>query len=788
MNSLRSGIAILDGSLIEERDYWVKELREREEGVKGIGRDYVRRGGRGEEEEEGREEFAIEGEAYERLEEITGGKAFLEFTVMLAGVKVWLYKYGSGRSQAVGTPALKEGKNGREKANAVVVKDEMEGGMRFKEYLMRLREQLLEVYTKQRYPIRKLMGDLGMEEGGERCGLFDVAVEMEGMHGELAEVNNDIRIRIRKREGRIEGEVRYSKLLYEEESIRRKVEHLKKVIEEGVKEPEGKIGKLRMESEEELEQVVREWNRTERRYEEVESIQEMISETARRRGKATALEMGMQMISYEELEGRGNQVARYLIKKGVGAEEIVGVVMERGIEMIVGMLGVLKAGGAYLPMEAGLPKKRLEYMMREAGVKVVITQGHLKERVEEMGAEVVSIDREWAEIAEESVEGVGERSWRRNLAYVIYTSGTTGEPKGVMIEQGSLCNLVRGQIEGFGIGEGSRVLQYASTSFDASVSEIFTGLVGGGRLCLGTWEEMLPGRGLVQLLKQHAITTVTLPPTVMRAMRGEEEKIEVEVLVVAGEASEKELLKKWGRGRRLINAYGPTEATVCATMWEWEEGRERVRIGRGIGNVKVYIVDEEMEVVGVGVEGEILIGGAGVGRGYIGKGGETAEKYVPDWLSGEEGGRLYRTGDRGKYVGGGEIELVGRKDRQVKVRGYRIELEEVEEVLRGHERVRESAVIVKEDGRGEKKLVGYVEMREGEERVGREELQRYMKERVPGVHGAGRDSGNRGDAEECEREDREEETGGDGGGKRRGRKGEGGSANADRRGVGGDME
>src|SRR6185503_5573484 len=550
MKSLRSGIALLDGSLIEERDYWVKELREGEEGGKGIGRDYVSNGDK--REERGRVEFGIEGEAYERLEEITGGKGFLEFTVMLAGVKVWLYKYGSGRSQRVGTPALKEGRNG-EKANAVVVKDEIEGGMRFKEYLKRLREQLLEVYTKQRYPIKNLMMDLGMEEGGERCGLFDVAVEMEGIHGELAEVNNDITIRIRKREGRIEAEVSYRKSLYEEESIRRKVEHLKKVIEEGVKEPEGKIGKLRMESEEELEQVVREWNRTERRYEEVESIQEMMEETARRRGKATAVEMRMQMVSYEELEGRGNQLARYLIKKGVGAEEIVGVSVERGIEQIVGIVGVLKAGGAYLPMDAGYPKKRLEYMMRDAGVKVVITQGHLKERVEEiaeeMGAEVVCIDREWAEIAEESVEGVGRRSERRNLAYVMYTSGTTGEPKGVMIEQGSLCNLVRGQIEGFGIGEGSRVLQYASMSFDASVSEIFTVLVGGGRLCLGRWEEMLPGRGLVQLLKEHAITTVTLPPTGMREMRGEKKKIEVEVLVVAGEASEKELLKKWGRGR-----------------------------------------------------------------------------------------------------------------------------------------------------------------------------------------------------------------------------------------------
>jgi amino acid adenylation domain-containing protein len=320
-------------------------------------------------------------------------------------------------------------------------------------------------------------------------------------------------------------------------------------------------------------------------------------------------------------------------------------------------------------------------------------------RLPERCGQTILIDEEWERISEQSegepVSGVAAD----NQAYVIYTSGSTGRPKGVMVVHKGLSNLVEAQKEAFGLGNQSRVLQFASLSFDASVSEIFTALAAGGSLHVYGRESLMPGEGLERALMEDEITTVTLPPTVLAAL-GEEEFINLQTVIAAGEACGAEIVERWGGVRRFLNAYGPTEATVCASIGECEAGSDRrPTIGRPICNTRLYILDKEMNPVPLGVSGELYIGGAGVARGYLGRPELTADRFIPNPLD-EHGARFYRTGDVCRYNADGKVEFIGRFDEQVKVRGYRIELGEIEAVLSEQPGVRQAAVVAREDEAG----------------------------------------------------------------------------------------
>ena len=316
----------------------------------------------------------------------------------------------------------------------------------------------------------------------------------------------------------------------------------------------------------------------------------------------------------------------------------------------------------------------------------------------------------------------------RNAAYVIYTSGSTGRPKGVVVEHRSVSNLMMAQTRAFEVGEESRVLQFSSISFDASVSEWVMTLLSGGTLVIGRRGERLIGGVLEELLKVEGVSVVTVPPSVLRTLR-EQELPKLKTLVVAGESCPEGVGERWGQGRLLLNAYGPTETTVCASISEPLKG-EGAPIGRPIANTQVYVLDEEMRVVPVGVIGELHIGGAGLARGYLGRAELTAERFVPNPYGKRAGERMYRTGDLARWRGDGNLEYVGRKDQQVKIRGYRIELGEIEAVLGEHGGVREAVVVAREGEGGEKRLVGYVVEREGM-KVESGELRRYLQGRLP---------------------------------------------------------
>ncbi|QRO01039.1 amino acid adenylation domain-containing protein [Archangium violaceum] len=522
--------------------------------------------------------------------------------------------------------------------------------------------------------------------------------------------------------------VSYEAARMEEGGARRVLEHWKAALEGLVDGAEGTLGAVSLLKGEEKRKVLEEWNATAVEWPREKCIHELVTEQARARPEAVAVSYEGQKLTYRELEERANKLGNHLRGLGVGPEVRVALSVERSLELVVGMLGILKAGGVYVPLEPSYPAERLAYMMRDAGVSVVLTQEHIADELPAQGELLLCLDTEWAQVEAQPAQAPESGVRAENLAYIIYTSGSTGRPKGVMLGHRGLCNTAREAGKAHGYGPESRVLQYASMSFDASVCEVFGALVAGASLVLAPKEKLLPGEALGGLLRQEGITAVTLTPSVLAQQ--EEEGLEgLGTIISAGEACTPELVRRWGKGRKLLNAYGPTEVTVCATITSGSV-EERVTVGRAWGNVRVYVLDEAQRPVPVGVAGELYVGGEGLARGYVGRAELTAERFVPDGVSGRAGERLYRTGDKVRWAENGELEYLGRLDEQVKVRGMRVELGEVEAVLVEHPAVREAAVAQKEDAAGNKRLVGYVVPRAGEQvEVG--PLRAWLEERLP---------------------------------------------------------
>jgi amino acid adenylation domain-containing protein len=346
-------------------------------------------------------------------------------------------------------------------------------------------------------------------------------------------------------------------------------------------------------------------------------------------------------------------------------------------------------------------------MLEDSRVSVLLTESWLLESMPQSIARVTCLEIERRNIDQCSQENLDYGGTPENLAYVIYTSGSTGQPKGVLVTHRGIPNMAAAQAQTLGVTAESRVLQFASLSFDASIFEIMMALANGATLCLGSQESLLPGPRFVELLRGEQVTVATLPPTVL-ANLPDAELPELNTLTVAGEACSAEVVARWGEGRRFFNLYGPTEATVWTTWAECEAGAGRPTIGRPVSNTQVYVLDTGMRPAPLGVSGELYIGGVSLARGYLNRPELTAEKFIPNPFGSEAGARLYRTGDVVRWLANGQLDFVGRVDGQVKVRGFRIECGEVEAALEEHDTVRESVVIAREDDPGDKRLVAYV--------------------------------------------------------------------------------
>ena len=464
----------------------------------------------------------------------------------------------------------------------------------------------------------------------------------------------------------------------------------------------------------------------------------MFEEQAEKTPDAVAVVYENQGLTYRDLNAKANQLAHYLKKLGVGPDVLVGICVERSLEMIVGLLGIVKAGGAYVPLDPSYPKERLDFMLEDTDVAVLLTQEHLLKLFADQNRQVICLDRESNDVANASPENPARSVTPDNLAYVIYTSGSTGKPKGVTIPHRGILRLLYG-VDYVQLDDHQTFLQLAPLSFDASTFEIWGPLLHGAKCVLYPGSVPTPAE-LAEFLPKHGITTLWLTAALYNAVIEEAPQalLGIKQLVIGGEAlSVTHVLRGLALlpNTQIINGYGPTEGTTFTCCYPiprdlTDQPATSIPIGRPIGNTQVYILDQQRNPVPVGVTGELYIGGDGLARGYLNRPELTAEKFIANPFSTQPHARLYKTGDLARYLADGNIEFLGRIDDQVKIRGFRIELGEIGTVLAQHPAVREVVVLAREDSSGDKRLIAYVVSNQ-QPSPATNQLRSYLKEKLP---------------------------------------------------------
>ncbi|HEX6751684.1 MAG TPA: amino acid adenylation domain-containing protein, partial [Longimicrobium sp.] len=672
------------------------------------------------------ERIELPGELLERLRALGRSEGATLYMVVLAAFQVLLSKYSGSEDIVVGSPIA--GRTRNEVAgligffvNTLVLRTDLGGDPSFREVLRRVREVMLGAYEHQELPFEKLVAELQPERSLSHSPLFQVSFSLddveepgggaaesstEGAEPDFTFAKFDLALALMATRRGLLGGLFYSTDLFERGTIERMHGHLERVLEQVAANADVRLSELELLGRAERALVLEEWNRTEAGYPADRCIHELFEAQAARTPGAVAVRFEEESLTYGELNERANRLAHHLVRLGVGPEVRVGICLERTLEMVVSLLAVLKAGGAYVPLDPAYPAERLAFMLADSDTSVLLTQEKLRGLlVVESGVQVVVEEAAWAEIAAESAENVASRVAPRNLAYLIYTSGSTGIPKGVAIEHESAVAMLAWAWGVYSDEELSGMLASTSICFDLSVYELFLPLVRGGRVVVAENALALArsaAAGEVRLIN-------TVPSAIAALLKDGAIPAGVKTVNLAGEPLRAELVDAlYARGgiERVYDLYGPSEDTTYSTFTLRRAGGP-ASIGTPISNTRAYVLDARLRPLPVGVPGELYLGGRGVTRGYLGRPGLTAERYVPDPFSAEPGARMYRTGDRIRWKADGTLEYLGRLDHQVKIRGFRIELGEIEAALRRHERVADCVVVARAEA-GEQRLVAYV--------------------------------------------------------------------------------
>jgi amino acid adenylation domain-containing protein len=674
------------------------------------------------------------------------------FTTLLAAFQTLLYRYTGQDDFVVGAPVA--GRTPQTQnliglfINTVPLRSRVSSGVSFRELMKWVRQVVFDSLAHQDAPFEALVDALNPARSLASTPVFQVMFAFQNAPLQDLELNGldvkpyDVEIRSsmldltlfawEKRDGlRIVFE--YSTDLFEEGTIRRMLSHFEVLLEGIVSNPDEQLSRLPLLTESEREQILYEWNDTAVEFTEGKPgmcVQELFEVEAERRPEAVAVEFEGQRLSYGELDARANQLASYLREKGVGPDRLVGILMERSLEMVVALYGVLKAGGAYVPLDPSFPRERLDYMVKDSGMAVLITHGQLGQQVQSWPGTMVRVDAEREEIAQQ------DRGWKSapgdlgQLAYVLYTSGSTGQPKGVEIPHSAVVNFLLSMQREPGFGTSDIMLAVTTLCFDIAGLELHLPLISGGKVVIASYEDTRDPMRLLECMRGSQCTVMQATPATWRALidGGWSGSPGLKVLC-GGESLPQDLRGKLlRRCKELWNMYGPTETTIWSTLEPVKSAEGPVLIGRPIANTQTWVLDANRNLVPEGVVGELYIGGAGVARGYLGRGELTEERFIASPFA--KDGRLYRTGDLARWKAGGRLECLGRVDRQVKVRGYRIELEEIEAVLGQHEGVGQCVVVAREQAGGDQRLVAYFERRTATTpSVG--DLRGYLGQRLP---------------------------------------------------------
>jgi amino acid adenylation domain-containing protein len=676
---------------------------------------------------------ALSPELAARLREVAAAEGATLFMTILAAFAALLGKYAGEETVVIGTPVANRPRRELESvigffANMLALRVDLTGDPTFRELLHQVRERCLEAYAHQELPFERLVEDLNPSRDLGRSPVFQVVFALQNYEQgvpDLPEIEVtslpldrerskfDLALFAAERNGGLLLSFEFAADLFDASTVERMLGHLETLLQAAVSEPQRPLSKLPLLTDAQRYELLFGWNQTERPFPADRCVHELFEDEVEHRPDAIALSVDDQTISYRELNERANVLAHRLRGLGVGPEVLVGICLERSIDLIVSILATLKAGGAYVPLDPEYPRQRLAFMLEDTDAPVLISRTNLSARLPPFEGTLLHLDAAEGEPRNGFAANPKAAVRSDNLAYVMYTSGSTGGPKGVMIEHRAICRLVKGA-DYLDFGPDQVFLQLAPVSFDASTFEIWGALLNGARLAI-----FRPGpvtiSSLATTLREERVTTLWLTAALFHHVAAEAPSTftGLEYLLSGGDVLAVEHVRsavKALEGGRFADFYGPTETTTFATWYQvtaTTELDDSVPIGRPIANTEVYILDARLEPVPIGVAGELYIGGPGVARGYLNRPELTAERFVADPFSGRPGARLYRTGDRVRYRSDGTIEFHGRFDDQVKVRGFRVEPGEVEAALLAHPGVREVAVVARREANGDHRLLAY---------------------------------------------------------------------------------
>lgn len=678
-----------------------------------------------------------------------GGSLFMG---ILAAVNALFYRYTGLEDIIIGTPVA-----GREHAdlqdqigfyaNTLALRTQFSGQNTYKQLLEKVKQSTLGAYEHQIYPFDTLVNELRIQRDMSRNPLFDIQVIVESASGNGVDKKGLSNITVSTYDGAqtpasvfdlvlffVEtGDALlinavYNNDVYDKRSIEQLTVHIEQMLAAIIASPDKAISQLEYLQQEDKQQLLSEFNNTVFEYAAEQTIIDLFKEQVASTPDAAALTYGNKQISYRELDEQSDNLAVYLRNfYNLQQEQMVGVMLERSDKLVIALLAILKAGGVYVPVDPEYPRARKEFIIGDTAIDVLITQTDYILNLDYYSGNIFAIDVELESL--ENVAVAANEINTQQLAYVIYTSGSTGQPKGVMIEHAALSASIQSQKTIFNITPGTRCLQFTSSSFDVSVFEIFIALASGGSLYIIEEQRKKDPALLENYIGSNDIEVASIPPAYLRLLRVDNIR-SLRKLITGGEAASYETVRAFSKEGTYYNAYGPTESSLCASVFETNADTQltagNVPIGKPIPGVEIYVVDENTNLVPIGVAGEIYIGGAGLARGYHNNAELTAQKFVANPF--RQGEKMYRTGDTGRWLPDGNLEFTGRTDDQVKVYGYRIELGEVENAVQSHPQVNSAVVVAKQDKNGDRQLVAYIV---SNEEVRSSELLSYLSKTLP---------------------------------------------------------
>ena len=676
---------------------------------------------------------------------------FTPYMILLAAFQALLHRYTGQEDIVLGSPVAGRSRASLENliglfVNMLVLRTKLDGNTTFFEVLHRTQATVLEALAHQEMPFDKLVEELQPERSASYSPLIQV---MFALQDELSDnlklpglaisqfpldpgtAKFDLTFTIVKSGAQYRCCAEYNTDLFEAATVRRMLAHYERILESVASDPDQPLADIPLLTIEERQQMLVDWNKTAAEYPQIKCVHDLFEEQVAARPHAVAVVFRDESLTYEELNWRANQLAHHLKFLGAGPETLVAISMERSLEMVIALLGTLKAGAAYVPLDPAFPADRLRFMLEDSKASLLLTRAAEKERLGELPANVraICLDSDWRLISEERDDAMPAHVTSENLAYVIYTSGSTGWPKGVQISHRAVVNFLHSMRREPGLTNADTLLAVTSISFDIAGLEIFLPLTTGARVVLAGAEEIFDASRMKSLIRNSHATVMQATPSfwqfLVEADWFGDRRIKV---LCGGEALSRELADKLlERAGEVWNLYGPTETTIWSALCKVVPGTSPISIGRPIANTQIYLLDSHLQPVPIGVPGELHIGGDGVARGYLNRPELTQEKFIEDPFG---GARLYKTGDVARYRAGGVIECLGRNDFQIKLRGHRIDLGEIESVLRRFPNVCEAVVLLREDERGQKRLVAYLQ-RSAHPSPDAGMLQQFVKTKLP---------------------------------------------------------